>query len=81
MDYQTRKKRILIFFFIILSILVVYTVLGSIWVTRDKEAQARASERGRMTSPDLAKIIIGDMVESQQEQSSGRRQFHSGPDR
>ncbi len=50
MDYQTRKKRILIFFFIILSILVVYTVLGSIWVTRDKEAQARASERGRMTN-------------------------------
>ncbi len=48
MDYQTKRKHILILFFIIMAFLLVYTVAGSILVTRDREAQARASERGRL---------------------------------
>ncbi|MBR6851358.1 MAG: hypothetical protein IKM88_14115, partial [Lachnospiraceae bacterium] len=56
MDYQTKRKNIIIVFSVILSILVVYTVIGSILVTRDLQAQALASERGRLQNSSRGRL-------------------------
>lgn len=50
MDDQTRRKNIIILFSIILSFLVVYTVIGSVLVTRQLREASRVSERGRLQS-------------------------------
>ena len=56
MDYQTKRKHIIIIFSVILSILVVYTVIGSVLVTRDLQAQALASERGRLQNSSRGRL-------------------------
>ena len=84
MDYQTKRKNIIIVFSVILVVLVLYTVAGSILVTRDLQAQALASERGRMQNSSRGRLHSterGRMADAQNaENQKGSEDNPAGPD-